>query len=295
MSEIRFTNGSSIFAEVTNESTGRGTTQKRIISDELAFVDPKVSAEFMASLLPSISAAGEESTTRFNIISSANGSEGIFANIWFEAIAGNNGFAYVEVPYESIPGRTEEFEKSMVAKIGRSRFDREFRNIFISSSGTLVNSRILESIKTMKEPIAQFKDLEIYVDSFAGRNLAVVADISEGIGEDYSTIEIVDLDTFEQCAEYSNNMVNQTMFVTDIIRILRKLKDENASEIYFTFENNGIGQGVARLIEHSEDPVMDEVTLISDPPSAEGKFRTGIYMSRPKKEEACGQLKDLVE
>lgn len=291
--EIRFTNWSSIFAEVTNESTGRGTTQKRIIADELAFVNPKVSTEFMASLLPSISAAGEHATTRFNIISSANGTEGIFANLWFEALAGDNSFHPVEILYEAVPGRTPEFEKKMIADIGKARFDREFRNAFISTGGTLVNSRIMEKIKP-QPPVRQMKDLDIYVESFHGRKVAMACDISEGVGEDNAVIQLVDIVTMEQIAEYGNNMVNQSMFFQDMLRTMKMLQDEGAEECYFTFENNGVGAGISRLIEHSDHPVLEWATLISDPVET-GKYRSGMYTTHPKKMAGCGLLKDMIE
>lgn len=123
---VRFTNNSSIVVQVTKENTFRGFTLQRIILDEFAFVKQNVAEEFWTSLLPSISAAGDESTTRLNIISTPNGTAGTFANIWFGAVNGTNGFSHLFVDYKRIPGRTEEFKKSMIAKMGLNKYLQEF-------------------------------------------------------------------------------------------------------------------------------------------------------------------------
>lgn len=289
---IRFTNSSSVYIGVTNETFGRGMTLKRIILDELAFVDAKISDALMASLLPSISAAGENSTTRLNIISTPNGTTGSFYNIWSKAITSSNSFHPVEIKYEEIPGRTAEFEAAMIRDIGRDMFDQEFRNAFISSSGTLVNSRKLESI--IPTPIVeQYGDLDIYTESFAGRTIALACDLSEGVGQDYSTIQIFDINTFEQLAEYANNTVNQTNFVLALVRIMRMLKERGCGEIYWTFEANSIGVGVARLVENVTDPILlEEAILISDDG---GMKRLGMQTTSKTKKEGCAKLKDLIE
>jgi len=292
---IRFVNNSSIVSEVTNETTFRGITLNRIISDELAFVNPLVSEEFIGSLLPSISASGENATTRLNIISTPKGTAGVFPGLWFGAVVETNGFVAVEVKYEEIPGRTPEFEKQMVSKIGRDKFDQEYRNKFIGSGGTLINSRIMESLAT-KPPVKVLDDeLELFVDSIAGRTLALACDISEGIGEDNHCIEILDIRSFEQVGEWTNNSMSQRQYVAQIIKTLKMLFENGAEEVYYTIEANGIGAGVARLLETSEDPILQRAQLISETDDNGISKRTGFLMTQPKKMKGCGTLKDLIE
>lgn len=294
---IQFSNDSQIFGEVTSESSMRGRTVNRIISDELAFVRPDISEDFITSLLPSLSSDGDNSTTRLNIVSTPNGTEGVFPSIWFGAVNETNGFAYVEVKYEEVPGRTPEFEKDMVNKMGRDKFDQEFKNKFIGSGGTLVNSRVLESLAT-KQPvdfIEGFGKFDIFVEKLHGRTIALALDISEGIGEDNHCIQAMDTTTFEQVGEYANNIVNQTMYVKDFTMILKHLFDNGVEEVYYTIENNGIGQGVARLLESSTDDYLERCIAISDVDASGISKKLGFFMGNNKKMYGCGQLKDLLE
>jgi len=292
---IRFSNASSIISEVTNESTFRGLTLQRIILDEFAFVKPDVANELWTSLLPSISADGENATTRLNIISTPNGTSGIFPMVWFGAKSKSNGFAAVEVKYEEVPGRTEKFEKDMIKKMGREKFEQEFKNKFISNKGTLINSMVLESI-TPKDPVEEFGDLRIYVSDLSGRCLAMACDVGEGIGQDDHTIQIVDIDTMEQVAEYNNNMISQTIYTKEIIKIMKFLYSRRISELYFTIENNGLGSGVLRLIENANEPVLDKAVFISDVnEDGSPSKRLGMYTTNRSKLAGCTQLKDVIE
>lgn len=289
-SQVRFTNDSSIRVQVTKENTFRGFTLQRIILDEFAFVKQNVAEEFWTSLLPSISADGAASTTRLNIISTPNGTAGTFANIWFAAVNGTNGFKHMLVDYRRIPGRTPEFKKSMMAKMGKNKYLQEFECQFISDKGTLVNSITLEQIP-FKAPVREAGDLRLFVNSMMGRKLGVACDVSEGIGQDYHAIQIFDIDTFEQVGEFQNNYLTQTQYTKEIIKILNFLFDDGAIEVYYTVEANSVGCGVMRLIENSNSSVLERATLISD---IEGN-RLGILTTGKNKLSGCVDLKDAIE
>lgn len=291
---IKFTNNSGVVSQLTSDSTFRGISPKRIISDELAFVSPEIAEEFYASILPSISADGEDGETKFQIISTPNGTEGAFPSTWQGAIAETNGFIPVEVKYEEIPGRTAEFEKTMVAKIGRDKFDQEFKCMFIGSGGTLINSRIMESLPTI-EPVMKQDELEIFVDDFSGRKLAMACDPAEGIGEDNHTIQILDIETFEQVAEFANNMMNQQELTQTMIRIMHLLFDGGAEEVYYTVENNGLGNGPLRLLENSEDDILGDAMLISDTNASGVVVKSGMNTNTRTKQAGCALLKELIE
>lgn len=292
---IKFDNGSSVISEVTAENTFRGKSLLRIVSDELAFTKPAIADAFMASLLPSLEADGDDSTTRLNVISTPNGTEGAFPSLWFGAVVDGNGFTPVEVKYEEVPGRTPEFESKMIKKMGRDKFEQEFKNRFIGSGGTLVSSRIMESIQA-EEPVRIEGDLEIYVDSFKGRKLAMSCDVAEGINEDNHVMQIFDIDTFEQVAEFANNTLPQTFYFKEIVKTIKLLFKEGAEEVFYTVENNGLGQGIMRLIENSQDNGLGAATLISDV-GADGMplKRLGMLTTGKSKLAGCMQLKDMIE
>ena len=292
---IKFDNGSSVISEVTAENTFRGKSLLRIVSDELAFTKPAIADAFMASLLPSLEADGDDSTTRLNVISTPNGTEGAFPSLWFGAVVDGNGFTPVEVKYEEVPGRTPEFESKMIKKMGRDKFEQEFKNRFIGSGGTLVSSRIMEAIQT-EDPVRIEGDLEIYVDSFKGRKLAISCDVAEGINEDNHVMQVFDIDTFEQVAEFANNTLPQTLYFKEIVKTIKLLFKEGAEEIFYTVENNGLGQGIMRLIENSQDNGLSAATLISDV-NADGTpaKRLGMLTTGKSKLAGCVQLKDMIE
>lgn len=293
---IVFDNGSSIRSQVTSENTFRGTSLNRIISDELAFTKPAIADEFIASLLPSLEGDGEESTTKFNVISTPNGTEGAFPSIWFNAVSGNNGFYPVEVKYEEIPNRTAEFEKQMIKKIGRDKFEQEYKNRFIGSGGTLISSRIMEGIAPIDPIEVVGDDLEIYVDDLRGRKLAIACDVAEGVNEDNHVMQVFDIETFEQVAEFANNSLPQTLYFKEIVKTLKYLFARGASDIFYTVENNGLGQGIMRLIENSQANELSEAILISDV-NADGSpaKRLGMLTTGKSKLAGCMQFKDLIE
>lgn len=297
---IAFNNGSSVYGQVTNETFGRGKSLNLVVLDELAFVDAKISNILMGSLMGSLSANGEHSQTELHVISTPNGTQGAFYEIWSNAILGDSEFSPMKIEYEEVPGRgpdengVDKFQDKMLrAGMSRDVFDQEFRLFFISSSGTLINSRKLESIKA-SPVVREDGDLEIFVDSFKGRKIGITCDPAEGISEDYSCMQFFDIETFEQVAEYKNNMVNHTQLVKHLIRYVKMIRAEGAIELYFCYESNGIGAGLSVLLENINDPDFNEVMIISDQTRI-SKGKTGMVTTNKSKLEACGKFKDLVE
>ena len=176
----------------------------------------------------------------------------------------------------------------------RDKFDQEFRCHFISSSGTLVNSRILESLEPT-DAVKEFGDLRLFDSNLSGRKIAISLDPSEGVGEDSSCFQLFDILSFEQIGEYKNNMVNQTQLMIQLKNITRMLFSEGVEEIFFGYESNGIGSGVGVLLDKlMEDPEFSNVVVISDQARI-NKGRTGLHTSNKAKLDACGKFKDMVE
>lgn len=287
---VVFTNNSGINGQVIKESTFRGTTNNILYVDELAFVKPSIAEEFWGGILPSIMGGGEDSNTKILLTSTPNGSTDIFSNLWFNAVQGTNGFFPVEVKYEEAPGRTEKFEQDMLGKMSKARFLQEFKCHFISSKGCLISSMVLESLQH-QEPIMISEDLHFFKEDLTGRKIAIAVDVGEGVDRDYHAIQIVDIGTLEQVGEYRNNNLPQTQFTKEFIRILRMVYDMGASEVYYTVENNGVGNGVINLLVNTTDPVVQKAFFVGDPESQ--KF--GLHMNKNSKAEGCMKLKDLVE
>lgn len=288
---VSFTNDSRIYSMVTSENTFRGHSLTKCFIDEMAFIKETIVQEFWAGLLPSVMAEGEEATTKVMIVSTPNGTGNLFSKHWHDAKQGLNGFAHVEVKYEEIPGRTEKFEKAMLKKMSRNKWLAEYKNQFISDKGTLINSLVLEKLPFMEPVEIVGDDLWLFKKDFKGKTLAMAVDVGEGVGKDYHVVQILDVNTLEQVAEYRNNFLTQTEFTKEIMKIMKLMFDLGCKDLYYTVENNGVGAGVINLLYNATNSALDRAHFISDP---EGN-KLGIAMTRSSKPNGCATLKDLVE
>lgn len=293
--EVRFSNGSQIYVQVTSENALRGRSNHLCLVDEFAFVSPAVADEFYTALLPSLTAEGENSTTKVVFVSTPNGTVGKYAEIAFGAMAHSNGYFYIPVDWKKIPGRTQKFKESMLKKMSKERYAQEYEGAFLSDSGTLINSTILESLQT-REAVSTFREFtEIFVHSLQGRNIAFACDVSEGISKDNHCIQAIDIETFEQVAEFTNNTLNQTLYFKEILHLIRFLKAQGVNDLYYTVEANGLGHGIMRLIETTNDPYINEAVLISDLKPNGSLARMGMLTTNSSKMKGCTLLKDLIE
>lgn len=291
---IAFTNNSSIEAATTTDNTFRGRSMTKIFIDEFSHVKPDIAENFWSSILPVITAAtedGKESNTQVIIASTPNGTEGQYAEIWFNAVNGENGFAHYEVDPDQIPGRDANFEKEMLKKMTYEKYMQEYRGAFLSSKPTLIRSTVLESIKKV-QPV--YNDNELYMfDSVHDRKVALSVDVGEGIGQDYHTIQCFDIDTLEQIFEFRNNVLTQTAFTKYLIKLMKYCFDEGAKEVYYGIESNSIGMGVINLMINSTDPVLEKAIMVNDTKNHPRK--RGIPTTSNTKKRGCMLLKDLVE
>lgn len=159
---------------------------------------------------------------------------------------------------------------------------------FVSNKGTLIQSEILESLRP-REPISEVFGMSLF-NGIRGKRIGLSVDVGTGTGQDYSVIQLFDLDTFEHIGEFSNNTMNLTTFTKQIIKILEYVDKQGAKEIFYTVEANSIGQGVVQLLHNSEMPVLKKAEFIS----GSGK-QLGIMTTTKSKMKGCTKFKDLIE
>ena len=251
--DIAFDNGTKIMSQATTENTYRGLSLSLLYLDEMAFISPRIADTFWTSILPSLSAGGEDS--EIIITSTPNGTENIFASIWHKAEMGDNDFNNIRVRNEEVPGREDgTFKQQMLMNMSDEKYRQEFECEFISSEGTLIHSPTLEGMVS-GAIIENYLGMDLYEDP-KGKRIGVSVDVGNGVGQDYSTIQVFDLDTLNQVAEYRNNRMPITDFTNQVIKLLTFLYDRGAQELYYTVEANSIGSGVLSLLENSESPVL---------------------------------------
>ena len=284
---IGFDNGSRIVSTATSEDSGRGMSISLLFLDEFAFVKPSVQDEFWTSIAPTLSTGGSCIMT-----STPNGDMDIFAQIWRGAQVGSNGFAHIHVGWDEPPGRGEKFKEEEIGRIGERRWMQEYECEFLSSEALLISSLwlanqtpIIEKVK----PKRVIKDVIFWDDVKHNGTYLIGVDPATGSGEDFSVISVFDFPSLVQIAEYRSN----TMSTNDLYGILKNILnyfETKEATVYFSVENNGVGEGVIALYEADEDPPMT-VEFVSE----EGKNRRGMTTTSRTKMRACVNLKEMLE
>ena len=139
---ITLENGCKVLAAATSSSAIRGKSISLLYIDEAAFVENW--DEFFASVFPTIS-SGE--TTKILFTSTPNGLNHFYKTCE-GAKEGINGYEFVEVPWQRVPGRDENWYKETLAAMDfdYEKFAQEFECAFQGSSGTLISGACLKTL-----------------------------------------------------------------------------------------------------------------------------------------------------
>jgi hypothetical protein len=303
---IEFDNGSRIIAQTTTETTGRGLSLSLLYADEFAFVEPNIAVEFWTSISPTLATGGKAIIT-----STPNSDEDQFANIWKEANyrfdefgneqkLGRNGFFPFRAYWNEHPDRDEKWADEERSRIGEERFRREHDCEFLVFDETLINSICLAGMEG-DEPYMKMGQARWYKKINPMSTYLIALDPSLGTGGDPAAIQILEIPSFEQVAEWQHNLTT----IQGQVRILRDLcnfiNDECASKgvqssIYYSVENNNIGEAALVAIEEIGEESIPGLFLSE--PIKKGhvrRFRKGFNTTNSSKINACAKLKHLVE
>lgn len=299
---IAFDNGSKIIATTTTENTGRGMSLSLIYLDEFAFVDANIAKEFWTSLAPTLSTGG-----KCIITSTPNTDEDQFADIWFganklvdangnETEVGVNGFKPYMATWEAHPDRNQAWADEQLASLGEDRFLREHKCQFITFEETLVNPVKLSQMES-RQPIRKSGQVRWYAEPRPGLTYVVSLDPSMGTGGDNAAIQVLELPTLVQVAEWSSNKTPIEEQVRTMRKILEELYTLTKSEIYWSVESNSIGEAAMVVIRDTGEESFPG-TMLHDPKNRlQGRTgrRAGFVTTNKSKLEACAKLKYLIE
>lgn len=304
---IEFDNGSRIQATTTTENTGRGKSLSLIYCDEFAFVQPpEMAKEFWTALSPTLSTGG-----RAIITSTPNSDEDQFAMIWTEANKkfdefgneqelGVNGFFPYFAHWNEHPDRDEKWAATERAKIGEERFRREFDCEFLIFDETLVSAVKLAEL-TGSEPTQVMGQTRWYKDIKPTATYLVSLDPSLGTGGDPGAIQVFEMPSMEQVAEWHHNLTpvqGQVKIMREILKYITERGAERGGspQIYYSVENNNIGE--AALIVISDIGEENFPGLFLSEPIRRGhvrKFRKGFNTTHRTKISTCSILKNMIE
>ena len=300
---IEFDNGSRIIAQATTDNTGRGLSISLAYLDEFAFVRPSIAREFWTALSPTLSTGG-----KCIITSTPNQDDDQFAQIWREANkcideygntkpTGTNGFKAYSADWKSHPDRDQAWADEEKGKIGDERFRREHLNEFIAFDETLIDSVKL-SLMTTKEPYAKQGQVRWYKNIVPGNLYMVALDPSLGTGGDYSAIQVYELPGMKQVAEWMHNKTPIQQQIRIMQQICKYIDDEarGESEIYYSVENNTLGEAALVVIEEiGEENFPGEFLTETKAHGNARKHRRGFTTTHKSKINACAKLKHWVE
>lgn len=203
---LNLENGCRVIGQATSTKPGLGFAIHMLYADEFAHVLPFVMQPFWTSIYPTVSA---DPASKIIISSTANGLN-LFHDLWSGAIEGQNDFNPVKVDWWEVDGRDETWRLREIANFGENgeeKFNQEYGNQFLGTSELLLD---VSTAKLLQENIQKFKYEEIYelekfnmstdklmwnpkefdeID-FKNDDIVLTVDIADGIGRDYSIINI---------------------------------------------------------------------------------------------------------
>lgn len=223
---MTLTNGSSIGISTTSSDAGRGDSCNCLVLDELAFIDNHLVENFWKSVYPIISSSKK---SKIFIASTPNGTGNLFHELYSNAVKGKNNWCASRIDWWEIPGRDDKWKQDTIQSLGSTQiFDQEFGCQFIETGESVLDEELVRKTSlTICEPRHIFDDGNYYVWSLPNENrtYSVGVDISEGVGEAASVVQILDvtdLTEIEQVAVYHCNNISPYNFTIKLLEILQQ-------------------------------------------------------------------------
>lgn len=273
--------------------------------DELAFIEPNITSQFWNSISPTLATGGKAIIT-----STPNTDEDLFATIWKEANnkfdefgneteLGINGFFPYLADWRAHPERDEKWAAQERAKLSDAEFEREYECKFISFEETLINPIFLSEMRGIN-PKLNMGQSRWYKDPCKDHTYVVSLDPSLGTGGNSAAIQVFELPSFEQVAEWNHNLTPIQGQIKIMKEILTYISDcigtENNNNIYWSIENNTIGEAGLVCIKEVGEESFPGLFLCE--PSQKGhtrRFRRGFNTTHKSKITAASRMKYLIE
>lgn len=306
---IELENGSKILASSTTSSAVRGGSYNCVFLDEFAFVQPNMATEFFASVYPVISSG---QTTKLLIVSTPNGLNHYY-KMWMDAVNKKSLYHPIEVHWSLVPGRDEKWKEETIRNTSQEQFDQEHGCEFLGSSHTLISAAKLRTlvfidpvnrtnmgVEVYTLPVGMRKVFDTKLDKdviVPARVYALVADVSHGVGIDYSAFSVIDVTEkpFRQVAKFRNNEIVPSAYPDVIAKTAAYYNNA-----YILCESNDVGMQV--LINLQMD--LEVENILGSVVSPKGQklsgghtkqHRLGVKTTTAIKRIGCAALKDLIE
>lgn len=278
-------NGSSIGAYASSPDAVRGNSFSFIYIDECAFIQNWTDC-FLA-IQPVIS-SGRES--KMIMTTTPNGLNH-FYDIWQSAIDGKSGYVPYEAVWHSVKERLynkadifdDGYEWSSQAIAGSSleQFLQEHNAEFFGSSGTLIRATTLSRLSFID--VVNDNGFYQFEQPKEGRKYVATLDCSEGRGQDYHAMQIIDITDFpyKQVAVYHSNTAAH-LILPDIV--FKYLMMYNECPVYIELNSTGVSIAKSLAMDLEYDNII-----------CDSFIDLGMKQSKRSKAMGCSALKDLIE
>ena len=290
---VEFENGCKIIASATSSSAIRGKSISFLYIDETAFVENW--DEFFASVFPTISSGN---TTKILLTSTPNGLNHFYKTCE-GAEQGTNGYEFVRVLWNDVPGRDEAWKQETLSSMDYDyeKFSQEFECQFLGSSGTLIEGNKLKAL-VHKRPLRESNGLFMYEEPKPESTYITVVDVSRGKGLDYSAFQVIDVSKmpYRQVCVFRDNHTTPVEYAEIIHRTVKHYNESVA-----LIEVNDIGEQISDLLHYDFEY---ENILYTESAGRSGKrissgfgknVDKGIRTTKTVKAVGCSILKLLIE
>lgn len=251
-----YINGSWIKAITTSsEDSGRSEGVSLLIIDEAAFI--KGMDEMWGALQPTLSTGGD-----IIVLSTPNGYGNWFHKTFQYASEGKNGFNPITLHWTMHPERDQAWRDEQDIELGPRLAAQECDGSFITSGASVVDGELLQWYKEtfMQEPLEKTGyDRNVWLWEYPSfsKSYLIAADVARGDGNDWSTFQIIDIETMTQVAEYQgkiptkefgNLLVEYGIKYNDALivienstigwAVIQAVMDRNYSNLYYTEEDH---------------------------------------------------------
>jgi len=194
------------------------------------------------------------------------------------------------------------------------QWEREYECKFISGDATLISPMKLASLNNhARKP--RFIDrwgARWYDEIKPNYAYAVVLDPSQGVNADDACIQVWEIPTMTQIAEWNDNQADQPEQARMLKRMLKRLyltqqddpEHRGDVNIYYSVERNSLGIGIINIIEENEESfpgwMLDSTATTMNVRGSKGgmdsqNYYRGLLTSVSTKKRFCLELKSLVE
>lgn len=278
-------NGSSIGAYASSPDAVRGNSFSFIYIDEAAFISAWQDA--WLAIQPVIS-SGRES--KLIMTTTPNGLNH-FYDIWQSAIDGKSGYVPYEAVWHSVKERLYnkadifddgyEWSYQAIAGSNLEQFLQEHNAEFFGSSGTLIRATTLSRLSFID--VINDNGFYQYEQPKEGRKYVATLDCSEGRGQDYHAMQIIDITEFpyKQVAVYHNNQSSH-LILPDIV--FKYLMMYNECPVYIELNSTGVSVAKSLAMDLEYDNII-----------CDSYVDLGMKQTKRSKAIGCSALKDLIE